>query len=85
VLVIVLLLRGEIRGQWRWIAALSLCLIAWRIPITDPRLTHGWWTLLISAKFYPAVALFVFFVLETLRFNHEADATVIATPDKKLV
>jgi alpha-1,2-mannosyltransferase len=72
VLVILLLLSGEVRGQWRWIAALSLCLIAWRFPITDPRLTKGYWTLLISAKFYPAVALWLFFVVETLRLRQVA-------------
>jgi hypothetical protein len=85
VLVIVLLLSGNIRGHWRWIAALSLCLIAWRIPITDPRLTKGWWTLLISAKFYPAVALFVFFVLETLRFKRDEETPSLVNGDKKLV
>ena len=85
VLVILLLLSGEIRGHWRWILALSLCLIGWRIPITDPGLTKGWWTLLISAKFYPAVALFVFFVLETLRATRQDEATPLGVPDKKLV
>jgi alpha-1,2-mannosyltransferase len=83
VLVILMLLRGHIRGHWRWIAALSLCLIAWRIPIIDPRLTSGWWTLLISAKFYPAVALFVFFVFETLRADRVEVAPFIASPDEK--
>ena len=82
VLVIVLLLRGDIRGHWRWIAAFSLCLIAWRIPITDPRLTSGWWTLLISAKFYPAVALFVFFLFETLRAGR-AELPFAVSPAEK--
>jgi alpha-1,2-mannosyltransferase len=83
VLLIVLLLRGEIRGHWRWVAALSLCLIAWRFPITDPRLTKGWWTLLISAKFYPAVALFVFFLFEAWRPGRAELTPEVGTPDKK--
>ena len=78
VLVILLLLRGDIHGHWRWIAALSLCLIAWRVPITHPGLTKGWWTLLISAKFYPAVALFVFFIFETLRAGRVEQAPSLA-------
>ena len=69
VLLIVLILSGEIRGHWRWVIALSLCLIAWRFPITDPRLTKGFWTLLISAKFYPAVALWIFFLMQSLRVS----------------
>ena len=67
VLVLVMLLSGEVRGHWRWIAALSLCLIAWRLPIFGPELKKGAWTLLISAKFYPAVALWMLFVAETVR------------------
>jgi hypothetical protein len=73
VLMILLLLSGNVRGQWRWIAALSLCLIAWKFPITDPRLTKGYWTLLISAKFYPAVALWLFLLLETFRLRRVAE------------
>lgn len=67
VLLLLMLLEGEVHGQWRWITALSLCLIAWRLPITAPWLTKGFATLAISAKFYPAVALWVFFVVETWR------------------
>ena len=82
---IVLLMDGRITGHWRWIIALSLCLIAWRIPITDPALTHGWKTLLISAKFYPAVALFIFFLLATLGRGLRQDAAAGAAPTKRLV
>jgi len=69
VLVLLMLFSGEIRGQWRWITALSLCLIAWRLPFTAPWLTKGFWTLGISIKFYPAVALWIFFLLQTLRLG----------------
>ena len=71
VLVLVMLVSGEVRGHWRWITALSLCLIAWRLPIFGPELKNGACTLLISAKFYPAVALWIFFVVETLRAGGE--------------
>jgi len=66
-LLLTLLVSGEVRGHWRWIVALSLALIAWKLPITAPELTHGWRTLLISAKFYPAVALWLFFVVASIR------------------
>ena len=69
VLVLLMLLEGEVRGHWRWITALSLCLIAWKLPITAPWLTKGVATLGISAKFYPAVALWIFFVAQTWRLG----------------
>lgn len=65
VLVLLMLLEGEVHGHWRWITALSLCLVAWKLPITAPWLTHGVATLGISAKFYPAVALWLFFLTRT--------------------
>ncbi|MDQ6654279.1 MAG: DUF2029 domain-containing protein [Verrucomicrobiota bacterium] len=65
ILVLLLLLRGETSGHWRWILPVSLCLVGWRFPIAWPALTKGWWVLLISAKFYPAVALWVFFFFRT--------------------
>jgi hypothetical protein len=67
ILVILMLLSGELRGHWTWIAPLSLCLIAWRLPIFGEELKKGWWVLLISAKFYPAVALWVLFVARTVQ------------------
>ena len=69
VLLIVMLFAGEVRGHWRWIVALSLCLIAWRLPIFGEGLRKSPWTLLISAKFYPAVALWVFLVAQLLRLR----------------
>lgn len=69
VLVVLMVLSGEVRGQWRWIAPLSLCLVAWRLPIFGEGLKHGWWVLLISAKFYPAVALWTFVCLHAWRFT----------------
>ena len=84
VLVILMLLTGEVRGHWRWIAALSLCLIAWRLPIFGEGLKKGAWTLLISAKFYPAVALWVFYAWRTSQLSKTPEATPVprrtATP-----
>lgn len=40
----------------------ALFLVAWPIPFADPALKHGWWTLLISIKFYAAVVLWTFFI-----------------------
>ena len=73
VLVLLMLLSGEVQGQWRWIIALSLCLIAWRLPIFGEGLRKGPWVLLISAKFYPAVALWIFFFVRALRDSRSAD------------
>ena len=69
VLVLLLLLEGTVHGQWRWITAFSLCLIAWKLPFQLPALTSGIWTLLISIKFYPAVALWMFFVVQARRLS----------------
>ncbi|MFN2476936.1 MAG: glycosyltransferase family 87 protein [Chthoniobacterales bacterium] len=74
VLLILMLLNGEVHGQWKWIVALALCLIAWRLPITAPWLTKGVATLGISAKFYPAVALWLFFLTRTWQLGGEQPA-----------
>jgi hypothetical protein len=71
-LVILMLVSGEVRSHWRWIAALSLCLIAWKLPIFEPWLRKSPWALLISAKFYPAVALWLLMVAETLRLRTQS-------------
>lgn len=72
VLILLMLLSGEIRGQWRWITAVSLCIIAWKLPFAEPWLKRGIWTLGISVKFYPAVALWIFFLVKTLRLARRA-------------
>lgn len=80
VLVLLLLLEGSIQGRWRWITALSLCLIAWKLPFQSSALAHGIWTLLISIKFYPAVALWIFFLLQTWRLGvAEAPRATVST------
>lgn len=78
-LVILMVVSGEVRGHWRWIAALSLCLIAWKVPMFEEGLRKGPWVLLISAKFYPAAALWLLLVVETLRLRARAPAAG-ATP-----
>ena len=79
VFVLLLLLDGTVRGQWRWVAALSLCLIAWKLPFQSPALTHGLWTLLISIKFYPAVAVWLFFLLQTWRLGAAEQPVISAS------
>ena len=84
VLILLMLVTGEVRSHWRWITALSLCLIAWRLPIFGEGLKKGAWTLLISAKFYPAVALWVFYAWRTSQLSKRPEATPVpartATP-----
>ncbi|MFL6529631.1 MAG: glycosyltransferase family 87 protein [Chthoniobacterales bacterium] len=57
--------------------AAALCLIAWRVPFADESLRHGWWTLLISIKFYAALALWAFFLA---RLRREGTATPAHLP-----
>lgn len=73
ILVLLLLLEGRVHGEWRWITALSLCLIAWKLPFQMPVLSSGIWTLLISIKFYPAVALWLFFVVQMRRRSGQTE------------
>ena len=61
-LAIRLLTAGEVTGRTSIAVAACLFLIAWRLPIDLPLLTRGWWTLLISAKLYPVLGLWVFFL-----------------------
>ncbi len=53
----------------------ALFLIAWPVPLAEPALKHAWWTLLISIKFYAAVALWLFFV------NQLRTASLLRPPD----
>ena len=78
-LILLMVVSGEVRGHWRWIAALSLCLIAWKLPIFEEWLRKGPWVLLISAKFYPAVALWLLLVIETLRLRSRPAASEMAS------
>ena len=73
-----MLISGDVRGHWRWIADLGLALIAWRLPIFDDWLKKGPWVLLISAKFYPAVAIWLLLVAETLRLRTRPAAAGVA-------
>ncbi len=84
VLVLLLLLEGTVHGHWRWITALSLCLIAWKLPFQLPALTSGIWTLLISIKFYPAVALWVFFVVQARRLSGVPPREQVAATKAKI-
>jgi hypothetical protein len=76
VFAISLLVRGSVRGTWATIALIAaLFLIAWQSPFDHPALMRGWWTLLISMKFYPVLVLWVFFIN---RLRHPAVAPLQA-------
>lgn len=62
-----LLLSGKVQGTWRWVIPLCLCLIAWRLPIWSSALTKGVLVLGISIKFYAAITIWLFFVIEARR------------------
>ena len=62
VLAIRLIAVGAVPGKMAIAVAACLFLIAWRLPITLPLLTRGWWTLLLSAKLYPVLGLWAFFL-----------------------
>ena len=52
----------------------ALLLMTWKLPLDDHAITQGWLTLLISAKMYPVVALWILFVS---RMQRRATATVV--------
>jgi alpha-1,2-mannosyltransferase len=62
VLAISLLGSGQIQGKSSVIIAAALLLLAWRIPIDRLDITRSWWTLLMSAKLYPVIVLWLFFL-----------------------
>ena len=62
VLAISLLIRRAVRGAPAVIILGSVLLIAWRFPIDRPDIVTGWWTLLLSAKLYPVVILWLLFI-----------------------
>jgi alpha-1,2-mannosyltransferase len=74
VLAISLIVNGPARGKTAVMVAAALFLIAWKIPFDHPVLLHGWWTLLISIKFYPVVVLWLFFI----RRLHQSGSAVAA-------
>ena len=56
------LVSKEINGKWAAIVVAALCIIAWKIPFFEISKLRGWGTLWISLKFYPAFALWLFFI-----------------------
>ncbi len=61
VVAIARMVEGCITRKTALLSFAALCLMAWKIPFDHPDLMHGWWTLLISVKFYPVVILWVIF------------------------
>jgi alpha-1,2-mannosyltransferase len=63
------LFRGELKRTGAIAVTAALFVIAWRVPLWEPPAAFAWSTLLISMKFYAAVALWVFFVVRLWRFG----------------
>lgn len=61
------LVTSQVRGAWAILLPAALALIAWRVPFNEPALTHGWWTLLISIKFYATMILWLYFLRRLAR------------------
>ena len=62
IIAIKMLVANELRWREALLVAAALFLTGWRVPFWDPALSRGWWTLLISIKFYAAVVLWIFFL-----------------------
>jgi hypothetical protein len=62
VLAIRYLVSGKVGPKGSTIMTVALFLVAWNIPLDQPGWKDGWWTLLISVKFYSVIALWIFFV-----------------------
>ncbi len=77
VLSISLLISGNVRKTAAVAIAGSLLLIAWRFPIDRLDIVTGWWTLLMSAKLYPVVFLWLFFI-QKLRLSRNNPASIPA-------
>jgi len=80
--VIALLARGAIRGKMAVLLTACLFLIAWDIPFDHSSLKHGWWTLLISVKFYPVLVLWLFFIhrsCQRARASHPQPSRILTS------
>ena len=62
ILAIRLLITRAIQGKLAVVITGTILLMSWRFPVDRLDLVNGWWTLLMSAKFYTVVALWVFFI-----------------------
>jgi hypothetical protein len=72
VLAISHLVDGSTSGKTAAALLVALFLMAWKIPFDHPALMRGWWTLLISIKFYPVVVLWLYFVTRLLHQSKAA-------------
>jgi alpha-1,2-mannosyltransferase len=62
ILAIAMMCKGEVKAVAAAALLAALFVIAWRVPFAEPPLRKGWWTLLISVKFYAAAGLWLFFL-----------------------
>ncbi len=73
------------KGKPGWYAAVTIaaCVISWPLPLDDPGLTRGLWTLLIPVKFYALLLIWLYLVravwrsqsgrMETTAIAHAGD------------
>jgi len=57
-----LLVSGSVRGKAKAAILIALFFIAWKLPFLEFNFQGGWWTLLISLKFYGVAFLWLFFI-----------------------
>lgn len=66
-LVIAMIVTGAVSRSLAVILFAALFAMAWKLPLGSKEITQGWWTLLISAKLYPVIILWAFFVTRLFR------------------
>jgi peptidoglycan/LPS O-acetylase OafA/YrhL len=85
VLAIRYLASGKVGPKGSTIMVAALFLLAWNIPLDQPGWKDGWWTLLISVKFYSVMALWIFFVCRirqsVLALGDGPDVIGVPAPD----
>ncbi len=72
------------------IVVAGLVLMAWKLPLGSRDITQGWLTLLISAKLYPVLILWMFFVYRLYRSSLQLKSTTpvltgVADPTRYLL
>lgn len=70
--VISLIFSEEISQNTAAILVAALLVMAWQLPLGSKDITEGWLTLLISAKLYPVLILWLFFVRRLYRAGSAA-------------
>ncbi len=69
-----LIIEGSTSGKAAVVLGTALVLMAWKFPLDSPAFMHGWWTLLISTKFYAVMVLWIFFINRLRRSSTTLEA-----------